>query len=144
MYKRQELNNPGNLGTIIRLCDWYGIKDLICSKDSVDCYNPKVIQSAMGSHSRVNISYLNLEKCLNKADFSMGADLSGDSIYNKELPQKGILIFGNESNGFSEKLLSKIQKKVTIPRYNDNIDSLNLANSVAIVLSELKNQVTER
>ena len=56
-----ELNNPGNLGTIIRLCDWYGVKDLICSKDTVDCYNPKVIQSAMGSHSRVNISYLNLK-----------------------------------------------------------------------------------
>ena len=140
-----ELNNPGNLGTIIRLCDWYGIKDLICSKDSVDCYNPKVIQSAMGSHSRVNISYLNLEKCLNKADFSMGADLSGDSIYNKELPQKGILIFGNESNGISPELHKLLNIKLTIPRFGKikKTESLNVANAVAIMLSEFKRRTIE-
>jgi TrmH family RNA methyltransferase len=107
-----ELNNPGNLGTIIRLCDWYGVKDLICNKDSVDCYNPKVIQSAMGSHSRVNISYLNLEKCLNNTECIMGADLSGDNIYNNELPQKGVLIFGNESNGISPEVLQTFKYKI--------------------------------
>ena len=140
-----ELNNPGNLGTIIRLCDWYGVKDLICSKDSVDCYNPKVIQSAMGSHSRVNISYLNLEKCLNNTEFSMGADLSGDSIYNKELPQKGILIFGNESNGISPKLYKLLNIKLTIPRFGKikKTESLNVANAVAIMLSEFKRRTIE-
>ena len=140
-----ELNNPGNLGTIIRLCDWYGVKDLICSKDSVDCYNPKVVQSAMGSHSRVNISYLNLEKCLNNTEFSMGADLSGDSIYNKELPQKGILIFGNESNGISPELYKLLNIKLTIPRFGKikKTESLNVANAVAIMLSEFKRRTIE-
>lgn len=140
-----ELNNPGNLGTIIRLCDWYGVKDLICSKDSVDCYNPKVVQSAMGSHSRVNISYLNLEKCLNNTEFSMGADLSGDNIYNKELPQKGILIFGNESNGISTELYKLLNIKLTIPRFGKikKTESLNVANAVAIMLSEFKRRTIE-
>ena len=140
-----ELNNPGNLGTIIRLCDWYGVKDLICSKDSVDCYNPKVVQSAMGSHSRVNISYLNLEKCLNNTEFSMGADLIGDNIYNKELPQKGILIFGNESNGISSELYKLLNIKLTIPRFGNikKTESLNVANAVAIMLSEFKRRTIE-
>ena len=140
-----ELNNPGNLGTIIRLCDWYGVKDLICSKDSVDCYNPKVIQSAMGSHSRLNISYLNLKKCLNNTEFSMGADLSGDNIYNKELPQKGILIFGNESNGISPELYKLLNIKLTIPRFGKikKTESLNVANAVAIMLSEFKRRTIE-
>ena len=141
----EEINDPGNLGTIIRLCDWFGIKNIICSNNSVDCYNNKVVQASMGSICRVNISYMDFENLLiNKNYNTIAADLSGENIKDFPFLSNQIIFFGNESNGFSEKLLSKIQKKVTIPRYNDNIDSLNLANSVAIVLSELKNQVTER
>ena len=140
-----QVNNPGNLGTIIRLCDWYGVKDLICSKGSVDCYNPKVIQSAMGSHSRVNISYLNLESCLSYTEHCIGADLDGDIIYNKKLPQKGVLIFGNESNGISPELYKLLNIKLTIPRFGKikKTESLNVANAVAIMLSEFKRRTIE-
>ena len=140
------LNNPGNLGTIIRLCDWYGVKDLICSKSSVDCYNPKVIQSAMGSHVRVNINYLNLESCLKFVNNKIGATLDGNSIYGSDLPSKGILIFGNESNGISTNVLDKINVRITIPRFGEikEIESLNVANAVAIMLSEFKRRSIEK
>ena len=140
------LNNPGNLGTIIRLCDWYGVKDLICSKSSVDCYNPKVIQSAMGSHVRVNINYLNLESCLKFVNNKIGATLDGNSIYGSDLPSKGILIFGNESNGISTNVLDKINVRITIPRFGEikEIESLNVANAVAVMLSEFKRRSIEK
>lgn len=140
-----ELNNPGNLGTIIRLCDWYGVKDLICSKESVDCYSPKVIQSAMGSHSRVNISYLSLDSCLNLTENIIGADLNGDDIYNEKLPQRGVLIFGNESNGISTEVYKLLNMKLTIPRFGKmkKTNSLNVASAVAIMLSEFKRRTIE-
>ena len=141
----EEINDPGNLGTIIRICDWFGIKDIICSKKSVDCYNPKVIQASMGSTSRVNISYLCLEKIISKnQNRVVAADLNGESISEFRFDSNQIIFFGSESNGFSKEISSKIKRKITIPRYNQNIDSLNLANSVAIILSEIKHKLTEK
>ena len=139
----EDVNDPGNLGTIIRLCDWFGIKDIICSNNSVDCYNPKVIQSSMGSIGRVRISYMDLEDLLANTNYSsVAADLTGVKLNNYSFSKNQIIFFGNESNGFSKKLSSGLKNKITIERFNNNVESLNLASSVAIVLSELNNQIT--
>tara|TARA_B100000575_G_C23124130_1_gene651013 strand:+ start:992 stop:1717 length:726 start_codon:yes stop_codon:yes gene_type:complete len=139
------INDPGNLGTIIRLCDWFGIRDIICSKNSVDCYNPKVVQSSMGSISRVNISYMELDVLLNdKRNNFVAADLNGEKLNSFKFKRQQIIFFGNESGGLSKNLLSKVTKKITIPRFNKNVDSLNLSNSVGIILHELKNQTIEK
>ena len=138
----EEINDPGNLGTIIRLCDWFGIKNIICSQNSVDCYNPKVVQSSMGSISRVIISYMEFDNLISSANYNtVAADLNGKSLNEYIFSKNQIIFFGNESNGFSQKVSSNIKNKITIQRYNDNVESLNLASSVAIVLSELKNQI---
>ena len=139
----EDVNDPGNLGTIIRLCDWFGIKDIICSKNSVDCYNPKVIQSSMGSIGRVRISYMDFEDLLANTNYtSVAADLTGVKLNNYSFSKNQIIFFGSESNGFSEKLSSGLKNKITIERFNNNVESLNLASSVAIVLSELNKQIT--
>ncbi|MBL6648646.1 MAG: RNA methyltransferase [Flavobacteriaceae bacterium] len=137
----ENISDPGNLGAIIRICDWFGIKDIICSKNSVDCYNSKVVQASMGSLSRVNINYLDFNKYLNSKSFTKaGTFLEGKSIYlNKISFSKGIIVFGNEANGISPEIEKKLDIKYTIPRFNNskNPESLNLASSVSIVLSEL-------
>lgn len=139
----EDINDPGNLGTIIRLCDWFGIKNIICSTNSVDCYNPKVIQASMGSICRVNISYMDFEKLLNSENHNtVAADLEGQNLKDFTFSENQIIFFGSESNGFSKKLSSQIDHKITIQRYNDNVESLNLATSVGIILSELKSQIT--
>ena len=141
----EEINDPGNLGTIIRLCDWFGIKNIICSQNSVDCYNPKVVQSSMGSISRVGISYMEFDNLISSVNYNtVAADLNGKSLKEYIFSKNQIIFFGNESNGFSQKVSSNIKNKITIQRYNDNVESLNLASSVAIVLSELKNQIIEK
>ena len=138
----EEINDPGNLGTIIRLCDWFGIKNIICSDNSVDCYNPKVVQSSMGSISRVSISYMEFDNLISSVSHNtVAADLNGKSLKEHIFSKNQIIFFGNESHGFSQKVSSNIKTKITIQRYNDNVESLNLASSVAIVLSELKNQI---
>ena len=141
----EEINDPGNLGTIIRLCDWYGIKNIICSINSVDCYNPKVIQASMGSISRVNISYMDLEKLVaDKNHKTVMADLKGEKLRNFNFSKNQIIFFGSESNGFSKKMSSKIENKITIEGLNNNVESLNLATSVGIILYELTSQITEK
>ena len=141
----EEINDPGNLGTIIRLCDWFGIKNIICSQNSVDCYNPKVVQSSMGSISRVSISYMEFDNLISSTNYNtVAADLNGKSLNEYIFSNNQIIFFGNESNGFSQKVSSNIKNKITIQRFNDNVESLNLASSVAIVLSELKNQIIEK
>ena len=139
----EEINDPGNLGTIIRLCDWFGIKNIICSSNSVDCYNPKVIQASMGSICRVNISYMDFHKFLDSKNYNtVAAELNGQNLRDFTFSENQIIFFGSESNGFSKKLSSQIDHKITIQRYNDNVESLNLATSVGIILSELKSQIT--
>ena len=135
------INDPGNLGNIIRTCDWYNITDIICSNGSVDCFNPKVVQSAMGSLSRVNITYLDLKKYLSSKSFNkIGTFLNGESIFETKINfDKGILVFGNEANGISSKVENELKQKITIPRINSKNypESLNLSNSVGIILSQL-------
>ena len=136
-----KLIDPGNLGSIIRLCDWFGVNELVCSSDTVDCYNSKVIQSSMGSIARVRCNYQsNLDgylKSLEKPIF--GATLNGKSIYKKKLPFKAIYVFGNESNGISDSINEILDEKLTIPnqRLTQGANSLNVATSAAIFLSEI-------
>ena len=136
----ESIRDPGNLGTIIRTCDWFGVNEIICSLDSVDCYNPKVIQASMGSLSRVSIKYLNLKGFLKSSKhLRIVTTLNGSSIYDLNLI-KAVLVFGNESKGISDELIELIDSKVTIPRFQKNNlpESLNLASSVAIILGEIK------
>jgi TrmH family RNA methyltransferase len=135
------VRDPGNLGTIIRLCDWFGIKDLICNTETVDCYNPKVIQATMGSITRVNVVYKDLKQILSKEDnISFGAFMDGENIYEETLAQKGIVVLGNEANGIASELEALIHKRVSIPRFGNlqQTESLNVANAAAILLSEFK------
>ena len=136
-----DVRDPGNLGTIIRLCDWFGIKQLVCSKATVDCFNPKVIQATMGSITRVNISYVDLETFLNDADIPVfGAFMDGENVYKKQLPQHGILVMGNEANGVSKDVEALITEKISIPRFGDlqATESLNVAMATSILISEFR------
>jgi len=136
-----DVRDPGNLGTIIRLCDWFGVKDLVCSYETVDCFNPKVIQASMGSIARVNISYLDLSEFLSDNDLvSFGTFMEGEPIYTMSLPKKGVLILGNEANGISKKIENKVTQKLSIPRFGNlqATESLNVATATAIFLSEFK------
>ena len=136
-----DVRDPGNLGTIIRLCDWFGIQDLVCSASTVDCYNPKVIQATMGSITRVNVSYVNLEAFLKNNEMDVfGAFMDGNNIYKTNLPNQGILVLGNEANGISPAIEACLDNKLSIPRFGDlqTTESLNVATATAILLSEFK------
>ncbi|MFY7671274.1 TrmH family RNA methyltransferase [Tenacibaculum sp. MEBiC06402] len=138
------INDPGNLGTIIRLCDWFGIEQLICSTDTVDCYNQKVIQSTMGSITRVNIVYTDLVDFLKKSELpTFTADMNGQNVYKTELPEEAVLIMGNEANGISNEVKSVIQEQLTIPRFGriQETESLNVATATSILLSEFKRRL---
>lgn len=144
------VQDPGNLGTIIRMCDWFGIKDLICSGGTVDCYNPKVVQATMGSIARVNINYVSLPEFFRQTrdDFPVfGAFLEGENIYSKELKPEGIVVMGNEANGISSEVESHITQKLVIPQFGEEqqTESLNVATATAIFLSEFRRgEFTER
>lgn len=136
-----DVRDPGNLGTIIRLCDWFGVTDLVCSNETVDCFNPKVIQSTMGSITRVNVSYVDLQSFLKDAKVPIfGTFMEGDNVYKTTLPSQGILVMGNEANGISEAVEAMITQKITIPRFGHlkATESLNVATATAILLSEFK------
>ena len=135
------IRDPGNLGTIIRLCDWFGIENLFCSIESVDVYNPKVVQATMGSISRVNVVYGNLEAFLTTTKLPIfGTFMDGKNIYQEKLPEKGIIVLGNESNGISPSIEKLISNRITIPRFGNLqvTESLNVATATAIILSEFK------
>jgi len=136
------IRDPGNLGTIIRLSDWFGIETLLCSKDSVDCYNPKVVQASMGSIARVTIYYVDLPRILknNIEQPIIGTFLKGENIYSTQLPKNGILILGNEANGISEEVEKMVSKKLNIPQFGKAqiTESLNVATATAIILSEFQ------
>ncbi|EDP71490.1 rRNA methylase [Flavobacteriales bacterium ALC-1] len=142
------IRDPGNLGTIIRLCDWYGVKDLVCSTNTVDCYNSKVVQATMGSLTRVNVNYLDLESYLESTKVDVfGAFMNGENIYATNLPNEGVIILGNEANGISEIIASKVDRQITIPQFGENksTESLNVANATAIILSEFSRRtITEK
>ncbi|WP_046743673.1 TrmH family RNA methyltransferase [Kordia zhangzhouensis] len=136
-----DVRDPGNLGTIIRLCDWFGIKDLLCSEETVDCYNPKVVQATMGSLTRVNVVYGNLENYLSQTNLPVfGAFMDGKNVYQASLSNKGILVMGNEANGVSETISKLITEKIAIPRFGklQQTESLNVAMATGILLNEFK------
>ena len=136
-----EVNDPGNLGTIIRLCDWFGVSQLVCSKYTVDCYNQKVVQSTMGSLTRVNISYIDLPEFLLSSQLPVyTADMDGANVYKSTLPEKAVLVMGNEANGISDEISEIVKHRLTIPRFGEiqQTESLNVATATAILLSEFK------
>ena len=137
-----EVQDPGNLGTIIRMCDWFGVEQLLCSEGTVDCYNPKVVQATMGSISRVNINYVSLPEALKAANQNIsvyGAFLEGDIIYSQDL-KDGIIVMGNEANGISSEIEALVTKKLLIPQFGkiQETESLNVATATAIFLSEFR------
>ncbi len=135
------VRDPGNLGTIIRLCDWFGIKTLFCSEESVDVYNPKVVQATMGSISRVNVVYGNLDQFLSKTKLPIyGTFMDGKNIYNETLSTEGIIVMGNEANGISKTIENLVSQRIAIPQFGDlqTTESLNVATATAIILSEFK------
>lgn len=134
-----EINDPGNLGTIIRLCDWFGVSQLICSTNTVDCFNQKVVQASMGSLSRVPIIYTDLVSYLKMEKRHIyGTFLNGDNVYNTDLESDAVLILGNEANGISDSIKEFVTHKITIPQFGDQqlTESLNVATATAIFLSE--------
>lgn len=136
-----DIRDPGNLGTIIRLCDWYGVTQIVCSEKTVDVYNPKVVQATMGSISRVNVSYVDLSKFFSRTDaIVFGTFMDGENIYKTQLPADGILVLGNEANGISSTIEKFITTKIAIPRFGNlqKTESLNVATATAIFLSEFK------
>ncbi|MBT8210107.1 MAG: RNA methyltransferase [Eudoraea sp.] len=134
------IRDPGNLGTIIRLCDWFGIAHLLCSPDTVDAYNPKVLQATMGSIARVNLVYTDLSVILKSAPVPVyGAFMDGDSVYETKLPKNGILVLGNEARGISKDLSAVIGQKLGIPQYGQpTAESLNVATATGILLNEIR------
>lgn len=136
-----DVRDPGNLGTIIRLCDWFGIETLVCSDQCVDVYNPKVVQATMGSITRVNVVYADLENYLRDTLLPVfGTFMDGKNIYNENLPTEGVIVLGNEANGISAGVEVLCGERIAIPRFGNlqQTESLNVATAGAIILSEFR------
>ncbi|SDK32680.1 RNA methyltransferase [Flavobacterium noncentrifugens] len=136
-----DIRDPGNLGTILRLCDWFGIEQLVCSHETVDLYNPKVVQATMGSISRVGVHYTDLENFMKHTKLPVfGTFMDGKNIYKEKLPDAGIIVMGNEANGISEKIEKTATERLSIPRFGNlkQTESLNVATATAIILSEFR------
>ena len=138
------IQDPGNLGTIIRTCDWFGVHDIVCSKDTADCYNPKVVQATMGALARVRVHYLDLPEWLAEQQRPIyGTLLDGKDMYDvlPESGNSGIIVMGNEGNGISQEVRSLITHPIRIPSYPKNAEtseSLNVSIATAIVLAEFR------
>jgi TrmH family RNA methyltransferase len=133
-----EIQDPGNLGTIIRIADWYGIQHIVCSKGCTDVYNPKCINSTMGSFIRVNVVYGDIAQTAEQMQLPlMVAVLDGKNVHDGGLPGKGILVIGNEGHGIHPSIIEAAEFRLTIPRFGD-AESLNAAVSTAILLDNLK------
>lgn len=137
------VQDPGNLGTIIRIADWFGIQTVFCGEGTVDAYNPKTVQATMGSIARVNIIYTDLCAMLDSVPSGTPAyatSLDGSDIYNQKLSKTGIIIMGNEGNGVSHEVMNKVKTKLFIPNYSrrKGIDSLNVAIATAVVCAEFR------
>jgi len=142
------IQDPGNMGTIIRLASWFGIRTIVCSNDSVECYNPKVVQATMGAIAHVAIIYTHLPDFLSQAVKQnrtvYGTFLEGESIYTSLLDSNGIIVLGNEGKGISKDVEKNITKKISIPSFsngNENIESLNVSIAAAIVCSEFRRRI---
>jgi TrmH family RNA methyltransferase len=141
-----EIQDPGNLGTIIRICDWFGIKNLICSLNSADLYSPKTLQATMGAFLRVNVIYANIAEEIvkfknNTKNHVFGTFLNGENIYKSSLPKAGFIIMGNEGKGINKNLEAMVDKKLFIPSFSEldiHAESLNVSVASAIICSEFK------
>lgn len=142
------VQDPGNVGTIIRTCDWFGIRDLYCSHDTADCYSPKVIQSTMGSIARVRVHYVDLEEVL-EAVRSASIPIYGTLLDGKDLyavgaipaPRSGVIVMGNEGKGLSADVRAKVSHPLLIPAYKqeeEHAESLNVSIATAVVLAEFR------
>jgi TrmH family RNA methyltransferase len=134
-----DIQDPGNMGTLIRIADWFGIENIICSENCVECYNPKVVQATMGSLASVNILYTDLIAFIqkNKKINIYAAALSGASVFEMGKIKQGIILIGNESKGIHSDLLKLAFEKITIPRFG-HAESLNAAVAAGIILSHIK------
>ena len=138
------VQDPGNLGTIIRIADWFGIENIFCSHETADCWNPKVVQATMGSIARVKLHYLNLNELIDHlpVDYPIYATLlDGNNIYSQELSRHGMIVMGNEGNGISSQLRTKINRNLLIPNYppeRETAESLNVAIATSIVCAEFR------
>ena len=144
------VQNPGNLGTIIRLADWFGVEDIFCSEDCADCFNPKVVQATMGAILRVRVHYLPLADFLARSAKEgtpvYGTMLDGDNIYSAELKPTGVIVMGNEGKGVSVECASSFTHKLLIPSYppeRQGSESLNVAMATGIVCAEFRRQATK-
>ncbi|MBQ0024326.1 MAG: RNA methyltransferase [Bacteroidales bacterium] len=144
------VRDPGNMGTIIRIADWFGIKDIAASEDCVEIYNPKVVQATMGAIFRVNVSYCNLEKYIREVARPSGVPiygtfLEGDNIYTADLHHSGVIVMGSESNGISYEVEALVSSKIHIPSFAGDratSESLNVAVATAITCSEFRRRGT--
>ncbi len=135
-----DIRDPGNLGTIIRIADWYGIKHVFCSETCADFYNPKVISATMGSFTRVQVHYLNLPEWLaqHTAKYKIyGASLAGDNLHHMQLKPEGILVLGNEANGIRPEVAKQVNQLIKIPAFG-KAESLNVATATAIIIDNFK------
>ncbi len=136
------VQNPGNLGTIIRLADWFGISDIVCSEDTADCFNPKVVQATMGAILRVRVHYTNLAEWLAKQNTTIyGTFLEGENIYSAQLDKSGVIVMGNEGQGISAEVAETVSHKLLIPPYPSDrcgSESLNVAIATAVICSEFR------
>jgi len=136
-----DIKDPGNLGTIIRLCDWFGVTQIVCSLDTVDCYNPKVVQATMGSIANVTVSYLDIEAYLKSSNLPKYFTLlEGENLYEQNLPKDAIIVMGNEANGIRKDIMELTDYHITIPKFSTNTkaESLNVAMATAVILSEFR------
>jgi TrmH family RNA methyltransferase len=132
------IQDPGNLGTIIRTADWFGFKQVICSTDTAEAYNPKVVQASMGSLARMEVIYTNLEDLIRNSSLpTFAATLGGTSIFETNFGSEGLLILGNEGNGIRPEILEKVGNQVTIPQFGA-AESLNVAVSAGIFCAEVR------
>lgn len=137
-----DIQDPGNLGTIVRIADWFGIEDIVCSPNSADIYNSKVVQATMGAIARVRVHYTDIKTFLiDKKEKIYGTLLDGDNIYEKELSRNGFIVMGNEGNGISQEVRELINSKLYIPNYpqgRNTSESLNVAIATSIVCAEFR------
>ncbi|MDY3547389.1 RNA methyltransferase [Riemerella anatipestifer] len=134
------LQDPGNLGTIIRLADWFGIEQIVCSTDTVDIYNPKVIQATKGSFTRVNVVYSDIEQFLSSSSAeNIGTDMEGENLYKTNFPKKFNLVLGNEGNGMRPSVEQLMNRNITIPRFGNYkaTESLNVSMAAGIILGQI-------
>lgn len=138
-----DIQDPGNLGTIIRIADWFGIEHIFCSQGTVDVFNPKVMQATMGAIARVQIHYCDLQELIiSHADVPIyGTFLDGNDMYKETLSESGLIVMGNEGNGISQEISQRINKRLYIPNYpadRETSESLNVAIATAIVCAEFR------